>query len=320
MHVTKSAYYLFICFSMFLLGCTKEVNIDIQGFEQQLVVEGTIETDGFPIVLLSRSQDVYAPTNIGSYLSSFVSDASVSVTNGTQTVQLALFSINDLPEASKKTVAELLKLEYNQVGFLPILVYSTTDPSIKGEIGKSYTLNIVDKGKNYIGTTAILPPVALDNLMWKPESSNPSYGFSYALLSDPANEYNAYKWEAKRINIQANGEELDTLFRKGKNGYFDDRFFDGITFEFDAPNRQEIKNPNHLESYKRYYKLGDSVVVKMSRIDEAAYEFFYKKDAQVESAGNPFATPVNVPSNITGGALGIWAGVSPWYDTLYCIP
>jgi hypothetical protein len=320
MLVTKSAFYLFICFSIFLLGCTKEVNIDIKGFEQQLVVEGTIETGGFPIVLLSRSQDVYAPTNIGSYLGSFISDASVSVTNGTQTIQLSLFSINDLPEASKKTVAELLKLEYNEVGFLPILVYSTTDPGMKGEIGKSYTLNIVDKGKNYSGTTAILPPVALDNLTWRPESSNPAYGYSYALLSDPANEYNAYKWEAKRINIQANGEELDTLFRKGQNGYFDDRFFDGITFEFDAPNRQKRKKPNHLEEYKRFYMIGDSVVVKMSRIDKAAYEFFYKKDAQVGSAGNPFATPVNVPSNITGGALGIWAGVSPWYDTLYCIP
>lgn len=320
MNATKSYFILLMFFSIILLGCTKEVNIDIQGFEQQLVVEGTIETAGFPIVLLSRSQDVYAPTNIGSYLSSFVSDATVSVSNGTQTVQLSLFSINDLPAASKKTVAELLKLEYNQVGFLPILVYSTIDPSIKGEIGKSYTLNIIDKGKNYSGTTSLLPPVALDNLTWQPESSNPAYGLSYALLSDPANEYNAYKWEAKRINIQANGEELDTLFRKGQNGYFDDRFFDGITFEFDAPNRQEIKNPNHLEAYKRYYKLGDSVVVKMSRIDKAAFEFFNKKDAQVGSAGNPFATPVNVPSNISGGALGIWVGVSPWYDTLYCIP
>jgi hypothetical protein len=66
--------------------------------------------------------------------------------------------------------------------------------------------------------------------------------------------------------------------------------------------------------------LGDSVVVKFSRIDEAAFNFFDKKDAQVGSAGNPFATPVNVPTNITGGALGIWVGVSPWYDTLYCIP
>lgn len=320
MNGTISSFYLLIFFSIFLVGCTKEVNIEIQGFEQQLVVEGTIETAGFPIVLLSRSQDVYAPTNIGSYLSSFVSDATVSVTNGTQTVQLSLFSINDLPEASKKTVAELLKLEYNEVGFLPILVYSTTDPSMIGEVGKSYTLNIVHQGKNYSGITSILPPVALDNLTWKPENSNPNYGLSYALLSDPPNEYNAYKWQAKRINIQANGEELDTLFRKGQNGYFDDRFFDGLTFEFDAPNRQEIKNPNHLVEYKRYYKLGDSVVVKMSRIDEAAFNFFDKKDAQVGSAGNPFATPVNVPSNISGGALGIWVGVSPWYDTLYCIP
>jgi hypothetical protein len=28
---------------------------------------------------------------------------------------------------------------------------------------------------------------------------------------------------------------------------------------------------------------------------------------------------VNIPSNIPG-VLGIWAGISPWYDTLACQP
>jgi len=38
------------------------------------------------------------------------------------------------------------------------------------------------------------------------------------------------------------------------------------------------------------------------------------------TAGNPFATPTNIPSNIEGGALGIWVGLSPSVDTLYCQP
>ena len=36
--------------------------------------------------------------------------------------------------------------------------------------------------------------------------------------------------------------------------------------------------------------------------------------------GNPFAAPINIPSNITGGALGLWAGYSPTLDTLICQP
>lgn len=311
-------YSLFI--SILLIGCTKEVEIDIAGFEEQLVVEGRIETNGFPIVLLSRSQNVYAATNIGSYLQSFISDATVSVTNGQQTIQLEPISISQLPLSSQKTVAEMLELELYEVVFLPILVYSTANSTIKGEVGKTYTLEIKYKGKTFEGETSILNPVPLDTVYWMPNSENTEYGLSVGRLSDPKNEYNAYKWEAKRINIQSNGEELDTLFRKGGNGYFDDKFFNGITLEFEASNRQRRKDPTHLAEYKRYYRLGDSVVVKFSRIDKQSFDFFNKMDAQLNSAGNPFATPVNVPSNISGGALGIWCGVSPWYDTLYCIP
>ena len=40
----------------------------------------------------------------------------------------------------------------------------------------------------------------------------------------------------------------------------------------------------------------------------------------MESNGSPFSSPVLIPSNISNGALGIWAGYGTWYDTLYCIP
>jgi hypothetical protein len=55
-------------------------------------------------------------------------------------------------------------------------------------------------------------------------------------------------------------------------------------------------------------------------MDRAVFEFLEKKYVQISSAGNPFATPANIPTNITGGALGVWAGFSPWYDTLICQP
>jgi hypothetical protein len=55
-------------------------------------------------------------------------------------------------------------------------------------------------------------------------------------------------------------------------------------------------------------------------MDKNTYEFFEKKTAQMESSDNPYSTPINIPTNITGGALGIWAGFSPWYDTLVCLP
>jgi hypothetical protein len=312
---------LLILLAVISISCTKEVEIDIPGFEEQLVVEGRIQTGGYPIVFLSSSQDVYAPTDLGSYLQSFIYDATVTVTLDGVTTDLELMGVNQLPLESQKTLAEMLRLEFDQIGFVPIQVYSTQNNSLIGQVGKTYTLSISHDGTNYTGSSQLLPPISLDDVYWRPDDIDPEYGISVARLSDPANEYNAYRWEAKRINIQQNGNELDTLFRSSKSsrGFFDDQFFDGLTFEFDALNRQKRKDTTHLKEYKRFYQLGDSVAIRFSRVERAVHDFYDKRDAQLGSNGNPFATPVNIPSNIEG-ALGVWAGISTGYDTLYCIP
>ncbi|NBR13973.1 MAG: DUF4249 family protein, partial [Crocinitomicaceae bacterium] len=50
------SFYLFFSI-LILVSCTKEVKIDIPGYQQQLVVEGRIESGGNPIVLLSLAQN-----------------------------------------------------------------------------------------------------------------------------------------------------------------------------------------------------------------------------------------------------------------------
>jgi hypothetical protein len=316
-----NAQKLIVCLFLLLLffSCSKEVEIEIPGYKEQLVVEGRIETDGFPLVMLSKSQDVYSSTDLLAYLGSFISDATVSVSDGQQTIVLEVFNISDLPVESQKTIAEILKLELHEVVFLPIPIFSTAVESMKGEVGKTYTLTIEKDGQTNTGKTILLPPVPLQQSYWKPSNDNPEYGLVVGRLADPPNQYNAYKWEAKRITPQANGEPLDTLFRRAPGSYFDDRFFDGITFEFDTYNRQRRKDESHLEEFRRYYRLGDIVVAKFSRLDRDVFEFYNKMNEQQENMGNPFAVPVNAPSNISG-ALGVWAGVSTWFDTIVCEP
>jgi hypothetical protein len=310
--------FLFTASLALFWSCTKEVKIDIPGYEEQLVVDGRIDQDGFPVVLLSKSQNIYASTDLSAYLSSFVTDASVEVTDGTSTVGLQLMSIAELPEETRKRVAEMLSVEYNEVFFLPVKVYSTSDPTLIGQVGKSYTLNINWKGNSFSGTTTLLPPVALDDLYWKADTANNQFGLCMARLSDPPGQRNCYKWEPMNFTIQSDGQPKDIIFRHSNNPFFSDQFFDGLTFEFDT--RYPKADTTFANGYRKYYKLGDSAVIKLSRLDNAVYEFFEKKDAQQSNAGSPFATPVNVPSNINGGALGVWAGYSFILDTLYCIP
>ena len=84
----KVGIFGLICSAFLLHSCTKEVQIDIPGYEAQVVVDGRIETGGFPIVLLSRSQDLYSPALLSAYVASFITDATVSVSDGTTTVSL----------------------------------------------------------------------------------------------------------------------------------------------------------------------------------------------------------------------------------------
>ena len=308
---------LFISFSLFL-SCSKEVIIDIPGFASQLVVDGTIETNGNPLVLLSQSANIYSETNLSSYLNNFITNADVKVVHGLDTFNLSPMNIGDLPLASQKKLAEMLEIGFGETILLPIKVYSNVE--LIATANSSYELIIDYNSKTYKSTTFIPLPSSLDNLYWRPEISNPMYGISWARLSDNSTQYDAYKWEVKRINKNADNEDLDIIFRKTNDAYFDDRYFNGQSFDFSYDNPLKRKDSTHLIEYKRYFRIGDSVVVKFSKMDLNTFTFFQKKSAQLSSNGNPFGSPINITSTISGDALGIWAGFSPYYDTLYCIP
>ena len=116
-----------------------------------------------------------------------------------------------------------------------------------------------------------------------------------------------------------NGPKVEE-FEDVWNPFFDDQFFDGKTFDFSFDDKTTYDDPNVPDNVKGYFNLGDTVILKLSKLDRSAYEFFEKKYNQLFNAGNPFSTPTNVPTNIKGGALGVWVGYSPAYDTLVCIP
>lgn len=298
-------------------GCTKEVQIDIPGFQEQLVIDGSIEPGMPPIVIISRSKDIYSPTNIEAFLSGFVTDAAVYVSDGTNEYQLTLFCSDDLPPGTEELVAGFLGVTPEQLAQLNICAYTSMNPAIWGQAGKTYHLRVEHEGKSYTGTTQILQPHALDALWWQEENDNPGYGFSYARLSDPAGVYDAYKWEVKRINM-VDGKPIDSYYKPTFSSVVEDEFFDGKTFEFYYENPWTIGDQSLESKHRGRYKLGDTVVVKFSKIDEGVYDFLYTKLAQALSSGNPFASSMNVKTNLEGGCLGVWAGYSPVYDTLVC--
>ena len=313
----KYIFYIVIC-CFFLQSCTKEVKIDIPGFEEKLVVDGSIVTGQPPIILLTKSKNIYSATDQNAFLSGFVSGAIVTVSDGVNTVQLDEICSDNLPAGTEDLAAQLFGVPVSELANYHLCAYTTFNSAIWGVVGKTYSLTILVDGKTYTSSTTIVEPTNLVKTFWEPDDKYPEYGYSWATLADTKDQYDSYMWEVKRINLK-NGQPIDKFFRKAFTPVFDDVFFDGLTFDFFFENPMSFEDsiPN---SYRGFYKEGDTVVVKFSKMDKYVYDYFEKKYAQVTTAGNPFATPTNIPSNIVGGALGVWAGFSPSYDTLICKP
>ena len=306
--IQKIAFLLLLI--MGLNSCSKEVKIDIPGFDEQIVIDGSIETGTPAIIFLSNSKDIYAPTDINSYLSGFISGATVTVSNGTITDTLTEICTDNLPAGFESIAAAFFGLPIEQLVNLHLCAYVST--GIVGEVGKTYTLKVLYNNKTYTSSTKIENPTALDNLFWREQANLPGYGFSWAKITDSPIMGDAYRWEVKNLG--------DLFYSKPFQPFTDDRFYNGKTFEFSVENPMSFKDQTIENQYKGYYKLGDTIVVKFSKLGKKEYQFFEKKYNQIYSGGNPFATPTNIPTNIEGGALGIWAGFSPWYDTLICVP
>jgi hypothetical protein len=186
-------------FLMFMLllsaACTKEVQIDLPGYKEQLVVDGRIETGLPAIVLLSKTSNVYSTTNFESYLNSFVDDAVVVLSDGTNTDTLTKICTDDLPPGLEDVAAGIFGIPAAQLSSLHLCAYISLN--MVGEVGKTYTLQILHNGKTYTSSSRIAEPVALDSLYWKPEGNFSDRGLSWAKLSDPANTTDAYCWEVK---------------------------------------------------------------------------------------------------------------------------
>jgi len=318
--IMKVKHLIHLFFVLFIFSsCTKEVKIDIPGFKPELVVDGNIEAGAYPVVLLSKSANVYTESYVTTYIESFVSDAIVKVVVDGDTTLLEYLFLSEFPLITQMKFAEMLRVELEEVQLLPIRIYSSK--TLIGQSGKSYELLIDYNSKRYTSITTLPLPTPFVSLKWQAETDTLQFGLIKAKLADPAGQFDAYKYDAKRINIQQNGKPKDETFRNGNGGgrIFRDRYFDGLTVDLTFRNPQKPKDSTITDEYRRYFRRGDSVVVKLSKLDKATYDFFRLKREQQENIGNPFATPVNAKTNIKGGALGIWAGFSPVYDTLFCV-
>lgn len=305
----KIVYISVFLFLVVFSSCEKQIEFNLPDVEQTLVVEGKIESGQPPIVFLTTTQGYFDPIDSSTFDNIFINDATVSMFDG----------FNNYP--------------LTEINFGPASVYTTFDPNAFGVDGRDYVLNISYLDKEITAQTQIPYPVPLDSVWFElSDLSDPldSLGFLYAEFADPDTAGNCYRWFSKRINSYTYnydepynnvlGQQKDSIYIAPFGSATDDKFFNGLTFEF-AVARGEIGNfegPDDEGPEEGYFKIGDTVAVQATSITYPTYLWVRSMEDQAFSAGSPFASPGNLPTNIQGDAVGVWAGYGIYYDTIIC--
>lgn len=284
---------IIFCFSLlnfglilFFASCEKNIEVDIPEFEEKIVVEGWIEPNEVAYVMLTKNSAFFSTVDTAALIDMIVQNAVVTVSDGITT--------------------EKLNLTIDQNYFPPILYKGST---LKGVVGRTYTLKVEVDGKILTASTTIPTPIPLDSTWFKVEPDKDTLGYVWAQISDPANEINYYRLCAKRIG-------KDKHYIPILGSVYEDKFFNGQSLVFSMNRGFESYTTETEDPEAMYFKIGDTIIVKSATIDFPVFNFWHSAETEMLSSGNPFATPTSIPTNISGGALGIWGGYGVSYDTV----
>lgn len=274
-------------------ACEKTLDLQPENLLPVLVVDGNIENDKPPVIVLSNSLNYFSSISPELLIASQVRNAIVTVSDGIRSHRLKEY-LQSLPNG--------YSFSYYSIDS------SNLSTAIFGQPGKTYTLSINVNGNQYTSTTTI-PVLAktVDSLWWKdaPGLADSNKAVLMTRVSDPPGFGNYIRFFTK-VN---SGEYLP-----GANSVFDDQIVDGSTYEVQVDQGINRNDPPDFEDYG-FFNRGDTVTLKFTNIDKATYDFWRTWEYSYQSIGNPFSTPSTILGNVKG-ALGAFCGYAVQYKSL----
>lgn len=168
-------------------------------------------------------------------------------------------------------------------------VYQTTPKLGTGQINHHYRLLVRRDGREQTAESLLTSCSPIDSLSFKyktPRTDLVADSGYYATLYfyEPAGRGNYYRVNIYQNSTWRNRDEIVT---------FDDEFYDG----------------NYGDPEIGYdFRPGDTITVEMRSIDKPTYDFYVGLSAAQQIQGTPFdSPPANAPTNIHGGAIGLFA-------------
>ncbi len=293
----KLLFLPFLALMPLFFSCEKEVNITLSDGETQLVVNGQIELNGPPFVILTKSIGYFSKVDLQTLQASFIHDADVRVSNGMRTIKLREYNVDTGGSA--------------RFYFYTLDTADKTSFDFLGEAEKFYTLNISAGGKQYTSTTKIPMPRPVDSMKavapQKPPTKAPTAMQLIVWYSDPDTVGNSIRYFTRRNNQS---------FYPGPNSVFDDQVVNGAkNAQYPLQAGSANDRVDFSDSTGFVFK-GDTVTLKWCAIDHGVFNFYSTFEYSIGTVGNPFSSPINVQTNVAGGALGVWAGYGATYTTI----
>lgn len=213
--------------------------------------------------------------------------------------------------------------------------------------GERYDLHITVDGDTLTATTTIPNEHPVDSVWFVIDETapRPNLGNFWFHYTDPDTLGNAIMFESKRLAhtkeqwidslsiVNVTSGLSDPIFAKALWGFVRSDFegLNGTAFEslfqrgtVNSMLTDDWNGVIYEQEEFGYFKAGkslsnhdkavypDTVLIRISQIDEAAFLFWRSIDYQGQSTGNPFAEPINLQSNIEGG-YGVWFGQAASY-------
>ncbi len=275
------------CFTL-LFSCEKEIPLDAEQKVPRIVVN-SIFGDGDTIyVHVSESRDVLYEGDLPNLTTAVVK----------------------LQDANGNTLGDFTHLGdgiYKLANYIPVA-------------GQTYSLLVSNTGFDQVEaqtkTPAVITISSTDTLRKNDEmnysikfSDDPSITNYYAIAIEQITigdfyKFSDYYFETSEIFTQNGSADVDGT-KYGSIFLFSDATFSGGQCDFDASNYVPAESIDST-----------IIVVSLMSLSEDYFKYKLSLEKYQETAGDPFAQPVQVYSNVENG-FGIFGGYSVYRDTLF---
>lgn len=266
---------IYIVVSLLLLGCQPNLDYEIHGYTEKIIVEGSVANGEFAKVYLSLNVPLWQQVDSATILDKVIRTAKVTVSDGEET--------------------EVLTSRWDKEHFPP---YVYKGSRLKGESSKTYYLTVEYGGYTLKAQTTIPEVAKVVGIEKKPVEGNDSlYILSVNVLVDSTLQ-NGYRFFSRKLK---DGYFVETPIIY--NEKFDLR---GQKTLLISPRPKE-KDPSYAEG--NYFLKGDSVMVRICTLDSLSTKFFSTFSLN-NFPGKDFfiGESKGLASNISSPGFGLWYG------------